>query len=51
MRTLIRIDESKALIAPTREEVTPTLPHSPSHSVILINMQGRNKALMSRRAD
>lgn len=48
MRTVIRIDESTALIAPTRKEVI-FFPFSPS--LILINMQGRNKALMSRRAD
>ena len=54
METLIRIDESKALIAPTREEVSPPplpLPSSFSPSLILINMQCRNKALMSPRAD
>lgn len=49
MRTLSRIDDSKALIAPTREEVIFFSPLT--LSLILINMQGRNKALMSRRAD
>lgn len=51
MRTLIRIDESKALIAPTREEVIFFFLPPLLLSVVLINMQDRNKALMSRGAD
>lgn len=49
MKVLIKVDESKALIAPGRKEVSFFSPFSPS--MILINMQCRNEALMSLGAD